>query len=145
MSFQTQDVLVGLGMVGSAIAAFFGYIMHSRAQRGKDREEFLTKFAEQDKQLSLINIRFEPIWQMLINKLPDLVKRPTHLEMDKRLAKIKTRTASVQELKELKPMLKEIYEEHKKGDLGEASNDALMIATVEALLSSYEVFGKIKW
>lgn len=87
---------------------------------------------------SLLEMKMGMFWRMCEEHLSGMLKRPTHLEMDGLLDKLKAHTLTLEESNRLRWWLQKVYLEDEAAHTQHRLTAILVLAAVESLIHELE-------
>jgi len=129
-------VLSSLGIVLALITLVRTFVVAGQDQSAKVHED-VTHMQER---LSLVEMKLGIFWRMVEENLSGLLKKPTHLEMDALLDKLKAHTITLDECYHLRRLLEATYltDQTDKAETTNRLVAILVLGAVESLITQME-------
>jgi hypothetical protein len=108
------------------------------ASRQDQSEHIQTMLATIQERCSLLEMKMGVFWRMCEEHLSTLLKKPTHIEMDDLLDKLRLHTLNLEESKRLRWWLQKVYLEDEATHAQARITAILVIAAVESLIHELE-------
>jgi len=127
-------VLSGIGVFLSLISLLRTFLVAGRDQSTKFHDDI----GHVQERLSLVEMKMGVFWRLVEENLSGMLKKPTHLEMDTLLDRLKTHTITLEECHILRQWLQQVYLNDKALHAQERIIAILVMAAVEARIHEKE-------
>lgn len=127
-------VLSGMGVFLALISLLRTFLVAGRDQSTKFHDDL----GHVHERLSLVEMKMGVFWRLVEENLSGMLKKPTHLEMDNLLDKLKDHSITLQECRILRRWLQEVYLTQETVRAQERIIAILVMAAVESLIHEKE-------
>lgn len=129
---------ISLIVASIAAAVGTGALLNTMTrQRGQDWARLHEDMEDCRERLTVLETQMGPLWQIIRERLADMLKRPTHHEMDHLLDKFRSETITLEDARRLRQWLDRVFHEPERYP-GEKFVNVLVTAALAAHITRLE-------